>query len=138
MTNNITTPQLNDTITFRTKHAYDNILYKGKVTSICNYNTAKSYGDLISYHSTVLKSDASIGPLESLTYLLIELDNDIMVSLQTTQKVRVFAIDWIEEGSLTILNESASRIIKIFNIDDTLFDDTVESLRSRGLVVIEM
>jgi hypothetical protein len=61
-----------------------------------------------------------------------------MVSLQTTQKVRVFAIDWIEEGSLTILNESASRIIKIFNIDDTLFDDTVESLRSRGLVVIEM
>jgi hypothetical protein len=133
-----TLPQLNDTITFRTKHAYDNILYKGKVTSICNYNTAKSYGDLVSYHATILKSDPTIDPLESLIYLIIELDRDVMDTLQTTQKVRVFAIDWLEDGSLTILNEAVSRTIRIYNIDDTLFDDTVESLRSRGLVVIEV
>jgi hypothetical protein len=76
--------------------------------------------------------------LESLIYLIIELDRDVMDTLQTTQKVRVFAIDWLEDGSLTILNEAVSRTIRIYNIDDTLFDDTVESLRSRGLVVIEV
>lgn len=124
---------IGDTISFRSKHAHDNVLYKGKLLAIVSYPIAKSYTDLISYHNSVRKVDPDIDELSILNYFIVELDT----TTSDKPKTRAFAYEWIEDGSFTIIDEAESKTLKIYNITDANMKDLVDSLKSQGYIVVQ-
>lgn len=115
-------------ISFRTKNANDNVLWKGNVKGFVDYTIARTMGDLTSYHTNILKADPTVGAVETLSYFVVEL-TDVEPD---QQPVRVFAREWLEDGSFEILDEAAVRTLKIYDISTEDLDEVIELLQTKG------
>lgn len=118
-------------ITFRSKNANDNVRWKGKVDGFVSYKVAKGYGDILSYHTAIKKTDPTIGDIESLHYFILELADNT----DGGAPVRVYAWEWVETGSMVIIDEASVVVLKIYDILGTDLTDVVEALNAKGYYV---
>lgn len=87
-------------ITFRSKNPNDTVLWKGTLESVGTYRSVRAYGNPDAYNKAVRQVDTSVSAdLTDLTFFLITVDNN-----STDPVMRVFADEWIESGSLNIID----------------------------------
>jgi len=87
-------------ISFRSKNANDTNLWVGTLESVGTYRSIRAYMNPASYNEAVRQVDATVSSdVTTLTYFLITVDNDA-----TEPTMQVFADEWIEAGSLTVVN----------------------------------
>lgn len=87
-------------ITFRSKNVNDTVIWRGRLEMVGTYNSIKRYGNTAAENQAVRQTDPTVPTDEkTLTYFLITVDNN---STETTE--RVFAQEWIQPGSLVVIN----------------------------------
>ena len=64
---------IGDNIEFTIKDYNDNVKYAGKVVAICDYETARSFEDVVAKHQSILAADPSLDMNISIyRFLIIE------------------------------------------------------------------
>jgi len=130
---NISDMKIDDTVIFRSKNSNDNVVWRGKVLGFLKYNLAKSYQDILSYYTATKRTNPELANIELLEYFVIQL-TDVQAGSTTT---RVFAKEWIEDGSFQILDEANVVIIKIYDITEAQGNDIVNSLKVQGYYAVQ-
>lgn len=109
---------INDIIGFKSKAINDNNYYNGKVLSICNFDLAKNYSDLLAYGNNVITSDASIPSPEECTYVIIEKEDG--------KGIISFAQEWM--NNLIIITSYKKIDITVYNLADVEIDGVYSTL----------
>jgi len=123
---------LNQLITLRSKVTTDNILYKGTVSALSlSYDIAKNFADITAYHTKVAQVDPTVPDKETMDYFIITLEDP----QEGESAIRVFAEEWIETGTFTILDVAVTTTITIYDMGTEDRDDIVDQIRSMGYVV---
>jgi hypothetical protein len=88
-------------ITFRSKNANDPTIWRGTLEiPTGTYKSIRRYGNPAAENQAVRQTDPTVPTDETtLTYFLITVDND-----STEKTERVFAQEWIQAGSLVVIN----------------------------------
>ena len=82
---------IGDNIEFTIKDYNDNVKYAGKVVAICDYETARSFEDVVAKHQSILAADPSLDMNISIyRFLIIESFDGVR---------RPFAFDPVTGGS---------------------------------------
>jgi hypothetical protein len=115
-------------ITFGSKNSKDNVIWRGVVKGIIDYTIAKMHGDIVSYQGAVLQTDAGIPALEDCTFFLYELDE----APSGTNKLRVFANEWITPGSLEIIANTVRVNIVVYDINTNNHTNILDVLKQNG------
>ena len=103
------------TISFRSKNVVDTVIWKGVLESVGTYRSIRGYMNPASYNEAVRQVDPTVpSDVTLLTYFLITVDNDA-----TEPTIQAFAQEWIEAGSLTVLDLGSKVTIQV---DDPLND----------------
>lgn len=122
--------QVGETIRFKTLSPHDNVIWTGKVSSICDYKIARTFQDVDTYYWDVKKVHPTMDTKEVLRYILLEvLEND------NSTVTRVFALEWIDVSTLERVKENTYRDFRVFDIDDSKAQDVLVMLKSHGYVV---
>lgn len=96
-------------ITFRSKNVNDTVIWRGRLEMVGTYNSIKRYGNTAAENQAVRQTDPTVPTDEkTLTYFLITVDNN---STETTE--RVFAQEWIQPGSLVVINPGNKVTIQV-------------------------
>jgi hypothetical protein len=94
--------ELGSIITFRSKRADDTVLWRGTLIGTGIYQAIRSLMNPQSYNEAVRQVDDEVpSDVTLLNYFMIIIDNGSDVP-----NTQVFAEEWIEEGSLTVINLS--------------------------------
>jgi len=121
-------------IQFKTLNDSDNNTYIGTITGLVGYPLARTYMDLLPYSQAVLKSNPQIPPLEELIFLVLAvLENSTQPST-----FLVFALDWIDTPTLSIIEDTSSFDIRVYGAPATEADTIVQLLRSAGYTVQQL
>lgn len=98
---------LGSIITFRSKRADDTVLWRGTLIGTGIYQAIRSLMDPQAYNEAVRQVDSDVpSDVTLLNYFMIVIDNGSEVP-----NTQVFAEEWIEAGSLTVI--SLSNKVKI-------------------------
>lgn len=91
---------LKSVITFRSKNAVDTVLWRGTLIGVGIYESIRSIMDPRSYNEAVRQVDPDV-PSDAtlLNYFTIIVDNGA-----SSPTVMVFAEEWLEPGSLTVIS----------------------------------
>lgn len=114
------------TVTFRSKHSSDTIVYSGVIDGITSYNMASKMGDITSYNAAVRQADPTVSSdVTTLNYFVIRLDN-------TTgpQTDYVFALEWIVAGSWTLTDLATVVTIEVYDTPTADHTQILALLRS--------
>jgi|SRR5574344_927617 hypothetical protein len=114
-----------DNIRFKTISPHDNVYWQGTVTAMAGYSVARQFGgrNLDAYYQEVKWVDINIAPLESSTFLLVQVMQDGI------SNTLVIAKDWIDTSTLERISLTAYHDLRIHNIDSTKFNDVVQLLK---------
>jgi hypothetical protein len=122
----VTDEMFNTTISFQSKNAKDQVVWRGVVlASRIAYDIARGYGDVVSYNGAVQQVDPDTPDVGDLTYFLIKLDNP-------TNDTMVFANEWISAGSLQALNLRAKVTVVIYDLVENNHTDILTVLKANG------
>lgn len=122
-----TTLQRGQVIRFKSIAVHDNVYWTGKITGIVNYELARTIADVDTYYLDVKKYNSSIKAKESLTYLVLQVAEN-----ETTSTTRVFAIEWIDTASLTIVDENTTTTIVVYDISDNTAKELLKTIQGMG------
>jgi len=121
---------LGNLVTFRSKNATDNVLWKGVISGVINYDMAKLLKkDIVNYQTAVLKTVPTTPDIKTLTFFLIKLSN-------TVEPTKVFATEWIEDGSFVVLDAASSTTITIYEMSELDKVEIVNILKAKGYHVV--
>lgn len=82
---------IGDQIQFTSKDYNDNVKYAGKVVAICDYETARSFEDVVAKHQAILAADPSLDiDIAIYRFLIVECFDGVR---------RPFAFDPVTGGS---------------------------------------
>lgn len=119
--------QVGETIRFKTLSPHDNVLWTGKVNSLCDYEIAKTFQDVDTYYWDVKKVVPELAAKEALHYLIIKvLENEL------NSTTRVFAREWIDPSSLERIMANTYKDIRVYDIDSSKAQDLIVMLRAHG------
>lgn len=119
--------KVGETIRFKTLSPHDNVLWTGKISSLCDYDVAKTFQDVDTYYWDVKKVNPELGTKEALHYFLLKvLENE----LQAT--TRVFALEWIDPSTLERIMENTYKDVRIYDIDSSKVEDILNLIKSHG------
>lgn len=91
---------LKSVITFRSKNPVDTVLWKGTLIGTGIYEAIRSIMDPRAYNEAVRQVDNDVpSDVTLLNYFMIIVDNGA-----TTPTTMVFAEEWLEPGSLAVIN----------------------------------
>lgn len=91
---------LKSVITFRSKNPVDTVLWKGTLIGTGIYEAIRSIMDPRAYNEAVRQVDNDVpSDVTLLNYFMIIVDNGA-----TTPTTMVFAEEWLESGSLAVIN----------------------------------
>ena len=116
---------VDSTIKFRTKNAYDNNWYEGIVQSICKYSVAKNFGDIEAYHFNVLKTDSDISDMEDMQWVLITTEDEPTVPI---------GIEWIDPDSISLVDYSNTYTLTLYNISSEKLTEVRTYLTQEGII----
>lgn len=108
----ITESEIDQLVKFRSKNDRDPTVYLGRVEGRVNYRAAMGYGDLVSYHAAVLRNDPDVPNVDTLSFFIITLDGE------NNGAVRVFANEWIAEGTLQLVDQRVVYTVEVFDLPD--------------------
>lgn len=115
------------TISFRTHNPHDNVVWTGKVIALCDYDVAKLFTDVDTFHQEVVRSDpnTNYGSASELDYLVLEFkDNNANVIKQA------FALPWLVASSIEAINEKEYIDIRVYSISSTKAQDLAAAIQS--------
>lgn len=122
--------KVGDTIRFKVMNPHDNIVWTGKIKSVCDYDIARQYEDIDTIYQDVQREIRTLGAKETLSYLLLRVqEND------TTISTRVFALDWIDKSTLELVEENTYTDFRVFDIDENKAEDLRKAITAMGYVV---
>lgn len=122
--------KIGNTIKFTVKDLNDNTVYSGKVVSICDYESARSYADVAATHQAMLAADASLDDVSLMRFLIVECYDGIR---------RPFGFEinasgsWFTGNAVELVDEGKSYKVKLYNAtaDDAAL--AIRVLRSHGI-----
>ena len=120
---------MGNNISFRSKAVNDNNSYLGKVIGMVNVDIAKTHADVYTYNTSVQSADINVPAVELQTFLLINLTESVD---NTDRYIIPFALDWINESTLSIISSDRIAIIRVFDVDDTNAQDVINLLKTAG------
>lgn len=99
---------IGSSIQFRTRNIYDTNIYKGVVTGIVRKDIASLFNrDITVYQSNVAKTYPGVEDMDNVDFFV----------LKTEQEDRVpFSEDWVDPGSIRLISETDSVVLKIYDI----------------------
>lgn len=99
---------IGSSIQFRTRNIYDTNIYKGVVTGIVRKDIASLFNrDITVYQSNVSKTYPDVEDMDNVDFFV----------LKTEQEDRVpFSEDWVDPGSIRLISETDSVVLKIYDI----------------------
>lgn len=125
------TLRIGQTIRFKTMNPHDNFYWTGKIAAICDYESARLEEDVDTYYNEIRRSMAEPLPSkENLTYLKLrvtEYDSKVVT--------RVFAVEYIDVGTLELVEVNTYRLLRVYDINDSKLQDVVSTIQSLGYVV---
>lgn len=126
---NPNTLEIGQYVKFSCMHPTDQQTYEGKIVGVGYYDTVKhTEPDLIPYYREVAKVITDLPVITALRYYTIEYTQ----GGETLRTVR--AAEWIDAGSLTLLDPSATFEIRIFNLNkEQHATEILNVLRERGI-----
>lgn len=114
-------------VSYQSKSDKDEALWRGTVQGLITYDIAKTYMDVLSYNGAVQKIDATVPPVDQLTYFLIKLDE-----VDSGQLLRVFANEWILAGSLVTVDQQVTVSIDVYDLNTNAHEDILTVLKAGG------
>ena len=108
--------QLGDIIAFKSLNPYDAVKWRGKITGFGDYNLVKYMEDLVPYYQQVKKHVATIPNLENLSFIIVDCYENLTTEVSTR---RIFAKEWIDASSLTLIDLNRHMDIRIFDVGET-------------------
>lgn len=101
---------IGSSIQFRTRNIYDTNIYKGVVTGIVRKDIASLFNrDITVYQSNVAKTYPDVEDMDNVDFFV----------LKTEQEDRVpFSEDWVDPGSIRLISETDSVVLKIYDITE--------------------
>ena len=111
-------------IRFRTISPHDTTIYTGQVISIGNYAVAKIFGDVAAIHQDMLQQNPELVDVSLLKYLIVECHD---------KKRRPFAIEWIQDGKVSIVETGNTKLIRIYNTSPTNIKQIIALLRQNDI-----
>lgn len=126
-TNTITDEHKGKKVQFKSKSTKDTTTWKGTVEATATYSVAKLFGDLLAYNRAVQKTDSLVGEVDTLDYFLIILDNN-----SGTSQIVAFANEWIQEGTLDIIEEDVNVNIIVYDTSTADHSNILTVLREAG------
>lgn len=121
--------KIGDTIRFRSMSPHDNVLWYGKISSICDYKIAKNFDDVDQYYQDVQREMRNLKAKESLSYILLE-----VMENQAIQTVRAFATEWIDLTTLERVMENTYVDIRVYDIEAEKITDIMRMLKANGYI----
>lgn len=121
--------KIGQTISFRTVNPFDNVKRVGQVTGICDYNIARLFLDVDTYHRQVLHISPDIGSAKDLKYFIISYKEN-----SEDDDVRRIAIAdvWMSPGSVEIVDENPYIDFRVYNISTAKAGDIINLIKSAG------
>lgn len=133
MSDVVTESMINTLISFQSKNATDDIVWRGTVMGLITYPIARTYMDVVSYHGAVQQADPLIAAKEDLSYFLIKLDD-----VETTP-LMVFASEWILESSLEAINQQVKVRLDVWDLaTNSPHTDILTILRANGYKYVKI
>ena len=122
--------RIGDTIKFTVKDLNDNNVYSGKVVSICDYESARSYADVAAIHQAMLAADASLDDVSLMRFLIVECYDGI-------RRPFGFEIDasgsWFTGNAVDRIDVGKTYKIKLYNASADDASLAIRVLRSHGI-----
>lgn len=94
-------------VSLRTQNTYDQNVYTGKVSSICDYGPAADFSDVAAYHSSVAKTVPGLGLVTDMIFFSVETDTEGRVYI---------AKDWVATGDITLVSAATTVEVTIYDI----------------------
>ena len=122
--------QIGNMIKFTVKDLNDNNAYTGKVVSICDYESARSYADVAAIHQSMLAADGTLDDVELLRFLIVECYDGVR---------RPFGFEasgagsWFTNNAVELVDEGKSYNIKLFNTSEDVATFAIRLLRNHGI-----
>lgn len=123
---------LGSTVRFRTKSPHDNVLWSGRVSSICDYDTARQFSDVDSTYAEVRNVEPTLPAKEKLVYFILLVQEDTADPTIVTR--RVFASEWVDQGSFEVVNENTYTDIRVYDVDANSVDNIITLLKAHGYI----
>lgn len=120
---------IGNTISFQSKSANDNNFYHGKVAGMATSDIAITYGDVLTYNSSVQSADMDVPEIDSQTFLIIKLIEPIDNS---TKYVIPFSVDWINLPTLKIHSVNKTTSFRVYEVDSSNSQDIINLLKAAG------
>lgn len=130
MTQYVTSDLVNKRVTFTSKNVADPVVWIGKIAGVINYDTARRFGDVLSYNASVQHSDSAVGDASVNTYFILALDIDANGQSST----QVFANEWI--STFSVIDDTTVVSLDVYDINATGKDAIITLLRSAGYTVV--
>lgn len=116
-----------ETVRFKTLSTHDNVLWTGKVVSLCDYEIAKTFQDIDTYYWDIKKIKPEMATKEALHYWVLKvLENELNAT------TRVFAREWIDISTLERIMENTYKDIRVYDIDSSKAQDVLVMLKAHG------
>ena len=121
---------IGDNIEFTIKDYNDNVKYAGKVVAICDYETARSFEDVVAKHQSILAADPSLDMNISIyRFLIIESFDGVR---------RPFAFDpvtggsWFTGDSVELIEPNETYVITITGSNAEQANIALRILKQQG------
>ena len=122
---------IGNTIKFTVKDLNDNTVYSGKVVSICDYESARSYADVAAIHQGMLAADATLDDVSLLRFLIVECYDGIRRPFGF--EVKANGGSWFTGNAVELIDEGKSYQIKLYNVTADDASLAIRVLRNHGI-----
>ena len=115
------------TIQFQSNNPYDNNIYSGLVISLCDYEIARIYSDIVRYNEEVQGELPDTPDIKLLNYFIVRNN--------TGNAPTAFALEWIKANTLKVIVVPRTSTLEIYNASDNQLKEAVKLLTNAGMSV---
>jgi len=120
---------LDSSIVFRSLASTDRIEYYGVLDGLVTYTKASRDGfDIVKYHADVRRTVPDIKDIEDLSFFYVR----IMPTGGGTATIRPFANEWIEPGTLNIVQDKAQVKLTVWDVKGNDPREIIRILNAAG------
>ena len=121
--------KIGDTIKFSVKDYTDNVVYSGRIVSICDYQAARSYDDVVSRHQSMKSADATLGNVETFRFYIVECHDGVRRPFgycPSGPVVESGGFSWFANDRVELIMPGNEYTVTLFN---TTSDDAAMAVR---------
>jgi len=126
MTQFVTSGTIGKKVSFTSKSITDPTSWVGVVRGVVDYDTARRFGDVLSYNAAVQQADSTVGTAEHHTYFIINLD----VPSEGSPATQIFSNEWVD--TFSIIDDVEVFTIDVYDIPSLGRDHIINVLKSAG------